>query len=312
METRAHHVLIGIFILSAFAGILLMALWLNKSGSNNEFVYYDIIFNEEVSGLTAGSAVEYSGIKVGEVESLELDRTDPRKVWAHARLSATTPVKQDTHARLALANITGSALIRLVGGSPDSPSLQGADGHAPAIIADPSPISRFLMNGENLMGSVNNLTENLNHLFSATNVDNLSKTLSHIEQISGTIAMQRNDLAETLHQLNTLTKQADNTMHDLSRLALHTDALLSKEGYQMLTAATDSLTALEKATQRIDNLVKTHQTSLGDGLQSMSELGPALQELRATLTSLRRLSQRLEDDPSGFLLDREKNQEFQP
>lgn len=80
----------------------------------------------------------------------------------------------------------------------------------------------------------------------------------------------------------------------------------------MLTAATDSLTALEKATQRIDNLVKTHQTSLGDGLQSMSELGPALQELRATLTSLRRLSQRLEDDPSGFLLDREKNQEFQP
>lgn len=78
------------------------------------------------------------------------------------------------------------------------------------------------------MGSVNNLTENLNHLFSATNVDNLSKTLSHIEQISGTIAMQRNDLAETLHQLNTLTKQADNTMHDLSRLALHTDALFEQ------------------------------------------------------------------------------------
>jgi phospholipid/cholesterol/gamma-HCH transport system substrate-binding protein len=61
METRAHHVFIGLFLVVAIAGILLFSLWLGKSSSKLELVYYDVLFNEEVSGLTAGSAVEFSG-----------------------------------------------------------------------------------------------------------------------------------------------------------------------------------------------------------------------------------------------------------
>ena len=62
METRAHHVLIGLFTVITVGAALLFGLWLGKSTIDREFSYFEVLFNEEVSGLTPGSAVEYSGI----------------------------------------------------------------------------------------------------------------------------------------------------------------------------------------------------------------------------------------------------------
>lgn len=72
METRAHHVLIGLFTLIIFTAVLLFSLWLTKSGTDRQFKQYDIVFNEAVSGLSQGSTVNYSGIRVGEVTMLRL------------------------------------------------------------------------------------------------------------------------------------------------------------------------------------------------------------------------------------------------
>lgn len=312
METRAHHVFIGLFLVIAIAGILLFSLWLGRSSSKLELVYYDVLFNEEVSGLTPGSAVEFSGIKVGEVESLQLDQKDPRKVWARIRLSGGTPIKQDTHARLALANITGSALIRLFGGSPDSPILQGVNGKNAVIIADKSPISRLLANSENLMGNIDSMTNNLNKMLSDENVRNLSLTLSHLEQATGVLDTHRNDLAETIGQIRTLSQQVSTVMTDVSRLTTNADKLLDVQGRRVLDNAALSMANLERVTHQLEQLLNNNQAPLQNGMQSLNNLGPALQELRAALSSLNRLSHRLEEDPSGFLLDREKKQEFQP
>lgn len=42
METRAHHVLIGLFTVLAVGGALLFALWLGKSSMDREYNYYEI------------------------------------------------------------------------------------------------------------------------------------------------------------------------------------------------------------------------------------------------------------------------------
>ena len=67
MEPRAHHVLIGLFTVLTVGAALLFALWLNKAGADRAFTDYEVIFNEAVTGLSQGSAVQYSGIKVGDV-----------------------------------------------------------------------------------------------------------------------------------------------------------------------------------------------------------------------------------------------------
>jgi phospholipid/cholesterol/gamma-HCH transport system substrate-binding protein len=70
--------------------------------------------------------------------------------------------------------------------------------------------------------------------------------------------------------------------------------------------------ALERSTGRLDSLLSDNQGALNNGLQGFNDLGPAINELRATLGSLRRVTQHLEDNPSGFLLGREKLEEFEP
>lgn len=81
METRAHHVLIGLCTVLVVAGALLFGLFLAKSSVDTEFKDYEVVFNEAVSGLSKGSSVQYSGIKVGDVVSLRLDPQDPGGCW---------------------------------------------------------------------------------------------------------------------------------------------------------------------------------------------------------------------------------------
>jgi ABC-type transporter Mla subunit MlaD len=128
------------------AGAMLFGLWLAKSSVDSTFKDYEVVFNEPVTGLSKGSAVQYSGIKVGDVTSLHLDPADPRRVLARIRLNAETPVKQDTQAKLTLTGVTGTSLIQLSGGTPDSPPLLGKGNKLPVIIASPSPIARLLTN----------------------------------------------------------------------------------------------------------------------------------------------------------------------
>ena len=102
METRAHHVIIGAFAIGVFMLALGFVLWLSKSSIDREFAYYDIIFNEAVTGLGKGGTVQYNGIKIGEVAQLSLAKDDPRKVIARIRIDADTPIKMDTRAKLGL------------------------------------------------------------------------------------------------------------------------------------------------------------------------------------------------------------------
>lgn len=312
METRAHHVLIGLFTVIAVGGALLFALWLGKSSMDREYAYYDVGFNQAVSGLSSGSSVEYSGIKVGDVTQLWLEPDDPRKVRARIRVYSGTPIKEDTRARLALANITGSMVIQLHGGTPESPRLAGDPDNPPLIVADPSPLNALLENGEDLLTNINNLLLSANQLFSDENTTRISQTLVHLEQATGVLAEQRGDLGQAIGQFARLGEQANAVLAQIDQLTRNANGLLDAQGRDLLQSARQSMTALERSTTRLDDLLAENQGALNNGLQGFNELGPAINELRTTLGALRRVTQRLEDNPSGFLLGRDKIEEFSP
>lgn len=312
METRAHHVLIGLFTVIAVGCALLFALWLGKSSMDREYGYYDIGFSQAVSGLSTGSSVEYSGIKVGDVTELWLEPDDPRKVRARIRVYGGTPIKLDTRARLALANITGSMVIQLHSGTPESPRLEGDRNDPPLIVADLSSLNALLENGEDLMSNINNLLVSANQIFSDDNTSSLSRTLNHLEQATSVLSEQRGDLAQTLQQFNQLSQQATTVMGELSILTRNANGLLDGQGRSLLDSAAQSMSALDRTTSRLDTLLEDNQGALNNGMQGFNELGPAINELRTTLGALRRVTQRLEDNPSGFLLGRDKLQEFAP
>ena len=73
-----------------------------------------------------------------------------------------------------------------------------------------------------------------------------------------------------------------------------------------------AMKSLEQSSATINKLLTNNQDSLNSGMQGLNGLAPAVRELRDTLTSLRAISQRLEANPSGYLLGNDKNKEFTP
>jgi phospholipid/cholesterol/gamma-HCH transport system substrate-binding protein len=305
MEPRAHHVLIGLFTVLMVAAGLGFALWLSNASSDQELRDYDVIFNEAVSGLSKGSVVQYSGIKVGDVIALSLDPEDPRKVRAHIRVSASTPIKQDTQARLSITGITGASLIQLHGGTPESPILKSQGNQRAQIIADRSPLARLMTNGEDVLLSVTRLLKRANKLFSSENVGRISRTLDNIEQTSASIADQRDELRQALQQMSTASQEAADLMRNANQL-------LSGQGRDAMGSASRLMASLERSSNTVEQLLVDNRSSLDGGMHGLGELGPTIIELRETLSTLRTFARRLEEDPAGYLLRSDTIKEFQP
>jgi phospholipid/cholesterol/gamma-HCH transport system substrate-binding protein len=270
------------------------------------------VFNEAVSGLSKGSSVQYSGIKVGDVISLRLDPKDPRRVLARIRLAGDTPVKEDTNAKLALTGVTGTSIIQLSGGTPQSPTLKGKGGNLPTIVASPSPIARLLNDSNDLMAGVNTLMHNANLMFSTENIERISNTLEHLEQTTGTIADQRGDIRQAMQQLASVGKQANTMLEQTTALMRNANGLLNEHGKETLGSAEQAMKSLQESSATLNKLITANQDSLNSGMQGLNGLGPAVHEMRETLSSLRAITKRLEANPSGYLLGSEKTKEFTP
>ncbi|VTR24029.1 Uncharacterised protein [Serratia fonticola] len=72
------------------------------------------------------------------------------------------------------------------------------------------------------------------------------------------------------------------------------------------------MASLEKTTALLNKLIGENQQSLNSGIQGFNDLGPAVDELRRTLLTLRGAMSRLEENPSALLRGRERTKEFTP
>ncbi|WP_313430124.1 MlaD family protein, partial [Pseudomonas sp.] len=290
METRAHHVLIGLVTVLVVAGAMLFGLWLTKSSVDDAFKDYEVIFNEAVSGLSRGSPVQYNGIKVGDVTSLRLDPKDPRRVLARVRLSGDTPVKEDTQAKLTLAGVTGNSFIQLSGGTPHSPELKGKDGKLPVIVASPSPISRLLNDSSDLVTNINMLLHNATQMFSDSNIEHLSNTLANLDHTTGAFANQNGGISEAIAQLAQVGKQANATLAETQALMRNANGLLGTQGKQAIGSAEQAMQSLAASAATLNSLLQDNRQSIDDGAQGLNQLTPAIRELRETLNSLKGIS----------------------
>ena len=76
--------------------------------------------------------------------------------------------------------------------------------------------------------------------------------------------------------------------------------------------AAKTMASLQNTSTILNKLVSENKTSLNNGMQGMNELGPAVDELRRTLATLRAAVSRLEENPAALLRGRERTQEFTP
>ncbi len=321
METRANHVLIGAFTLAVIVLSVMFALWASKYSSDRQFNEFDVVFIEAVTGLSNGSIVQYNGINVGEVRKLSLDKNDPSKVIARVRVAEGTPVKTDTKAKLAFVGLTGVAQIQFTGGKAESALLINASKEKiPVIIAEESAIAKLLNSTEDITTTAADVLIRINRMLSDANVSKISKSLDNIEQITGTVATQKQDIASLLTdarnaaaKLDSTLAKADSAMGKLDKGMDSLDQNVFKELPKLVTSLEKTLSELEKLSTNANGLVDDNREQINAfANQGLTQVGPTLSELRALIKDLNRLSTRLNENPAGLVLGRNQPEEFKP
>lgn len=305
METRAHHILVGLFTLSGIAALLAVALWLSKSDGDQAFDNYDVVFREAVSGLSVGNPVQYNGIRVGEVSTLSLDPEDPRQVWARIRVNGRTPIKTDTTARLTLLNITGAAGISLSQGMPESPLLLDTTRDVPVIVAEPSSLEQLRGDADELLMELSSLVGRGNNILSDSNASHISELLGNLNAMTQSLAAEQESLHEALDSMATAGRDISRLVNQVqAETAGHTSAILEETRASVATA--------NQLIERLDQLVVENAEAVNAGMQSLSGLDPAIRDLRDTMTRFNRMARDFENSPSNFLLGSETIQEYHP
>lgn len=306
MEPRAHHILVGVFTLIIAIAAIGFSLWLAKSGSDKDTKNYTVVFNEPVRGLSRGGAVQYNGIRVGEITKLALDPKDVSRVLASITIQSNIPVKEDTKARSSITGITGSSVIELTGSTPESPTLVAKNpDEPPIIVATPSSISQIMAGGEDLMTNLSELIMNANAFLSSENADNMSKSISQLELLLSQLADGTKSLPELVEGLTKTSQEAEKMLSEIS-------GLLVKEGSGVFANANEVMQNLNATTTELKNVITENSPSINQGSQGFAQLAPIMQELRQTVSNIKVITQEIQDNPKGYIFGADKLQEFQP
>jgi phospholipid/cholesterol/gamma-HCH transport system substrate-binding protein len=86
METRASHLVVGLFVLLLSIGTAIFGVWLAKTDVDTTFANYEIVFPGSVFGLQEGSQVVYRGVPVGRVVDIGLDPEMPDEVLVEVEI----------------------------------------------------------------------------------------------------------------------------------------------------------------------------------------------------------------------------------
>jgi phospholipid/cholesterol/gamma-HCH transport system substrate-binding protein len=275
METKANYLMIGGFVLGVLALAFIFVFWMtNLAGGGKR---YFIVFDSSVAGLTTGSSVGFNGIKVGEVQSMQLDPADARKVQVLISVHADTPVRENSHASMQSLGLTGGTGIQVSAGTPDSPFLVAtAETPIPVIAADRGGGQGLFDAAPAVMNNANALLLRLNDLV-AENQESIHKTLTNVENVTTMLDQRKEDISKTITDVQTGAQ----SFKDLSG--------------KLEVSLGDNL----------DSLTRTAKDSL-------QEFGNFMREGRRAAATLNSVLEKFEANPKSFLLGGSQVPEYNP
>ncbi len=258
METRAHYLLVGLFVIVLGVGLLGFVIWLIGAQQSGATARYLVFYEGSVTGLREGGSVRLNGVRVGSVNSVKLDLKQLGRVRIEIDIAADIPIKTDTVASLELEGLTGGRYVLLAGGTTAAPPVKKPpDEPYPVIPSRPSSLDELLQDAPDVVANINRLLVNANRLFSRENVDNFSKTLANVGTLSDTLADNRDEIDSIIKRVDQALASFDNTAASVERLA----SLLEQDGQRLIDKAEITMVKID---QLADTLNSTATQFAGD------------------------------------------------
>ncbi|MCC5812552.1 MAG: MCE family protein [Ectothiorhodospiraceae bacterium] len=305
MNTRVSYAAVGLFVI-LFAVLLVgVGLWLSTDTTDREYQRYTIYSEESVTGLSRNATVRFQGVTVGRVQAIDLMPDQPGKVRITADIAVNAPVREDTVAQLSSQGLTGIAHLELRGGSADRGPPRRPEGEPyPVLTMTPSLVSRVESALSESMQTLDVLSDRLTRLLDDDNIDNLGATLVHLEQLTGT-------LARNSEQLDGMVRHGEEIMANSAEISRELMPMLSRmrESMDNVDEMTASVThasrrlgaAGEQIGQATQDGSRSLQTLTSTTLPQLSEL---MVELQGVAASMNRLTDEIGERPNLLIFGR--------
>lgn len=327
METRSNQVLVGSITLGLLAALVVFVIWLS-SVTNGGQKTYDIFFQQSVEGLTNGTAVTFSGVPVGQIDSISLEPNSPEFIRVRISVKDDTPVLEGTTATIRGVGFTGVSQIQL---APDTPPAgqprraraeircpeQNAQSECPygvpVIPTRPGALGQLLNTAPELLERVSTLTERLTELLSDRNQESIAGILDNLQAVSHSLAERSPEIAATLAEARVAIRQAGEAADQFGRLAGTTNDLLDHDGRPLLADLRRTLHNADQSMVELQGAVHDARPGIqAFSNQTLPEVGQLMRDLRATSESLRDITDRLNQQGVGGVIGGQRLPDYHP
>lgn len=286
MEKKSRYVIIGMFVSASLLALTIFVIWLAGTHDSRNYERYTIHFRDPVSGLKNGAIVQYRGVDVGRVMDVRIAPGSNGLIKVDIEVDSSTPIYRSTEASLAQQGMTGIVFIDLSTQEGDrNPPETTADEKYPVIAGRGTQLSRLFQDVPKISQQILTLTEKLNTVFDEENVSSLQQTFKNIETMS-------RDLNGLLNEEN--IQNTSTALRNIAATSENVDELV-----QRFNSTADEI---DKAVAALSGVITDNKGDIdkftGSGLRQITEMS---RETRRMAESVRRLADKLEQDPSRLL-----------
>jgi phospholipid/cholesterol/gamma-HCH transport system substrate-binding protein len=300
MEKNANYALVGLSSLILFIGLVIFVVWLARLRINAEYDLYDIIFQGPINGLSQGGEVRFNGIKVGEVTKIALDRTNPARVIARARVTSDVPIRTDSYATLEPLGITGVNYVQITAGTPSKPLLKDTvpRGTIPIIRSQRSALSDLLQGGGTVLTRTIEALDRVNRVLSDQNIETFSTALSDTQAVTAELRQRKTIIADAQKAL----QDADLAIQQVNDLAKSGQQLVDGDGRRTLKNLADAAGEAKTSAQELRGMIDKLQGPTTDFANNgLPQVTAAVIQLRKAGEALERLVDDVQASPTGAL-----------
>ena len=287
MERNANYALVGVISAILMVGLVVFVVWLAGNKFSRGFDTFDIVFQGPVRGLAQGAEVHFNGIKVGDVNKISLDPSDPRMVIARARVTSDVPIRKDSYAVLEPQGITGVNYVQISAGTATLPLLKTMPRDAagfPRMSSQRDALSDLLAGGGFIIQRTVEALDRVNRVFSDQNIGAMTRTLGDVQSLADELKARKSIIDDAQKTL----QNADEAAQQIRDLARSGQGLVDGDGKRSLAKIGDAATELQTTAKDLRVTMQKLSGPAGDFAAN------GLPQLSATIASLQRATDQLD------------------
>jgi phospholipid/cholesterol/gamma-HCH transport system substrate-binding protein len=300
MERNANYALVGLISTILLIAMIVFLFWLANFAFSQRYDTYDVVFHGAVTGLSRGGDVQFNGIKVGEVDDIKLDASDPNIVHASAKVRSDTPVRVDSAASLEPQGITGVNYIQITAGTTAKPLLKDATppGKPLVIEAAPGAISSLLSGGGTMVQKALETLNRINQVLSNQNIQKFTAIISDVQAVTAELRERKAIIADADKAL----QDADQAAIQIRDLAKNANGLVGSDGKRAIDKVGDAANEIQGAAADVRVMIKKLQGPTSDfATNGLPQLTSAVASLETATKHLDALVGEIQRDPRAFI-----------